>query len=38
MAKDVLDLGKEFGLFHKGEEGEIIEELEVGVKGGKRGS
>jgi hypothetical protein len=27
IAKDVWDLGKDFGLMHKGEEGEILQEL-----------
>ena len=35
IAKDVWDLGKYFGLIHKGEEGEIIQELMDGVKRGE---
>ncbi|WJX63961.1 hypothetical protein P8452_48790 [Trifolium repens] len=32
VARDVWDLGKEFGLVHKGEEGEILQELTKGTK------
>jgi hypothetical protein len=32
VARDVWDLGKEFGLIHKGEEGEILQELTKGTK------
>jgi len=35
IARDVWDLVKDFGLIHKGDEGEIIQELMVGVKGEK---
>ncbi|CAJ2667474.1 unnamed protein product [Trifolium pratense] len=35
VAKDVWDLGKDYGLLHKGEEGEIIQELVLGVKSGE---
>jgi hypothetical protein len=38
IARDVWDLGKDFGLMHKGEEGEILQELVVGVKGGEGSS
>ncbi|KAK2409350.1 hypothetical protein QL285_044780 [Trifolium repens] len=32
IARDVWDLGKDYGLIHKGEEGEIIQELIKGPK------
>lgn len=35
IARDVWDLGKEFGLVHRGEEGEIVQELMVGVERGE---
>lgn len=35
VAKGVWDLGKEIGLVHRGEEGEIVQELAVRVKGGE---
>ncbi|XP_058787158.1 uncharacterized protein LOC131661586 isoform X1 [Vicia villosa] len=38
VAKDVWDLGKDYGLLHKGEEGEIIQELVSGVKIGEGSS
>ncbi|XP_058759957.1 uncharacterized protein LOC131633263 [Vicia villosa] len=34
IAKDVWDLGKDFGLIHKGEEGELVQELISGVRKG----
>jgi hypothetical protein len=36
VARDVWDLGKEFGLIHRGEEGEIFQELTEGMKGSDR--
>jgi hypothetical protein len=33
IARDVWDIGKDFGLVHKGEEGEILQELITEVKG-----
>ncbi|MCH80824.1 hypothetical protein A2U01_0001598 [Trifolium medium] len=35
VARNVWDLGRDYGLIHKGEEGEILQELTIGVKGGE---
>lgn len=33
VAKDIWDLGKEYGIVHRGKEGEILQEMEVWLKG-----